>query len=100
MAELYAYPVIALLFVGIFCREVIAPASRNDCDHRWLILSTALGLATVVVTLGMGYVFGAVIRRNALFPAATQWAPYWVGGAQLFPDQLHLLLVAPGDAQV
>lgn len=84
MAELYAYPVIALLFVGIFCREVIAPASRNDCDHRWLILSTALGVATVVVTLGMGYVFGAVIRRNALIPAATQWAPYWVGLLSFF----------------
>lgn len=84
MAELYAYPVIALLFVGIFCREVIAPASRNDCDHRWLILSAALGVATVVVTLGMGYVFGAVIRRNALFPVATQWAPYWVGLLSFF----------------
>lgn len=41
--EALVYPVIALLFVGIFTREVIAPASRNDCDRRWLILATAVG---------------------------------------------------------
>lgn len=79
MAEFYAYPLIALMFVGIFCREVIAPASLNHCDRRWLILSTVLGVTTVVVTLGIGVVFSALIRRNALLPFATQWAPYWVG---------------------
>ena len=75
MSELYSYPVLALLFVGIFCREVIAPASRNNCDRRWLILSLCVGIATVATTLTIGYVFGAKIKHNALFP---------VGG--LLPD--------------
>lgn len=30
--ELDAYPFLALLFVAIFSREVIAPASRNGDD--------------------------------------------------------------------
>ena len=37
--ELYAVPFIALLFVALFTREVIAPASRNRCDRRWLLLA-------------------------------------------------------------
>lgn len=65
--ELYAFPFLALLFVGIFCREVIAPASRNDCDRRWLILAASLGAATVVITLGVGYLFAGTISRHALF---------------------------------
>lgn len=30
MNEFYAYPFLALLFVGIFCREVIAPKRSQD----------------------------------------------------------------------
>lgn len=81
MIEFYAYPIIALLFVGIFCREVIAPASLNDCDRRWLILSAGLGLGTVIVTLAMGYLFGSVIRSQALVASAANWPPHWVGAA-------------------
>lgn len=70
MTEFYVYPILALLFVGIFCREVIAPASRNNCDRRWLILSAALAIATVVTTLVVGYMFGTQIKGNALIPYA------------------------------
>lgn len=84
MNEFYAYPFIAIVFVGIFCREVIAPASRNRCDRRWLILSAGLGVATVLVTLGIGYVFGSVIRRNALVPSATSLSPLSAGAASFF----------------
>jgi sterol desaturase/sphingolipid hydroxylase (fatty acid hydroxylase superfamily) len=79
MLEFYAYPIIALLFVGLFCREVIAPASRNNCDRRWLLLSVGLGVSTVFVTLGVGFLFGALIKRNALIPVATGLPFYWVG---------------------
>ena len=65
--EIYVYPIIALLFVGLFTREVIAPASRNHCDRRWLIMATLLGAATVVVTLTLGFVMAATISANALF---------------------------------
>ena len=66
--EIYVYPFIALLFVGIFTREVIAPASRNPCDRRWLLWSTALGCLTVGVTLSIGYVMADVIQTQALLP--------------------------------
>jgi sterol desaturase/sphingolipid hydroxylase (fatty acid hydroxylase superfamily) len=82
--EFYAYPIIAFVFVGIFCREVIAPASRNHCDRRWLILASGLGIATVVVTLGIGYLFASFIRRNALIPAATALSPLSAGLASFF----------------
>ncbi|MTV53575.1 hypothetical protein [Pseudoduganella buxea] len=39
MTELLALPIIGLAFIPLFSREVIAPASRNFCDLRWLVLS-------------------------------------------------------------
>lgn len=69
MMELYVYPLIALLFVGLFTREVIEPASRNHCDRRWLLLASALGVATVVITLGIGYWSATTIRAHAFFNA-------------------------------
>ncbi|MEY4764447.1 MAG: hypothetical protein RI907_1120 [Pseudomonadota bacterium] len=80
MTEFYAYPLLALLFVGIFCREVIAPASRNNCNRRWLILSTSLGLATMATTLLVGYLFGSQIQRHALIPEAADLPVVVVGG--------------------
>lgn len=79
MAELLAYPFLLLMFVGIFCREVIAPASRNHCDRRWLILSGGLGAATVLVTLGLGFVFSGSIRTHALWDAGQHMPDVLVG---------------------
>ena len=104
MIEFYAYPIIALLFVGVFCREVIAPASQNRCDHRWLLLSAGLGVSTVVVTLGIGLVFAKVIERNALIHASLYMPAVLVGAdgprcAELLQSRggAHRLL-AWGDA--
>lgn len=55
--EYLVYPLIALLFVAVFTREVIAPASRNLCDRRWLIYSSALG-ADAGLHAGAGLVAG------------------------------------------
>lgn len=77
--ELYAFPFIALLFVGLFSREVIAPASRNRCDRRWLVLASSLGVATVAVTLAGGYVFSEVIRQHAVFHAGDHLPDLLVG---------------------
>jgi sterol desaturase/sphingolipid hydroxylase (fatty acid hydroxylase superfamily) len=77
--ELYAFPFIALFFVGIFTREIIAPASRNSCDHRWLILSTSLAAATVVVTIGIGYFFADLIRIYSLVSAGIYMPDLLVG---------------------
>lgn len=64
--ELVVYPVLLLVFAALFTREVIAPASQNRCDRRWLFLATGLALATVGFTLGIGYFFQAAIRSRAL----------------------------------
>ncbi|MFG0612196.1 sterol desaturase family protein [Delftia sp. WSY_14] len=81
--EFAAYPLLALMFVGIFTREVIAPASRNHCDRRWLILSTLLGLGTLATTLAVGHLFSDGIRRHALLDVGRQW-PAWAVGALSF----------------
>ncbi|GAB2479479.1 sterol desaturase family protein [Comamonas humi] len=80
MWEFAAYPLLALMFVALFAREVIAPASRNHCDRRWLILSTLLGLGTLATTLLMGHVFADSIRRHAWFDIGQRWPAWAVGG--------------------
>lgn len=77
--EFYAYPVLALMFVALFCREVIAPASRNACDRRWLLLSTALGASTVLVTLALGWWCAGTIQRHALLVAEQHMPAVAVG---------------------
>ncbi|VEB42880.1 Fatty acid hydroxylase superfamily [Chromobacterium violaceum] len=79
--ELYAFPALAILFVGIFTREVIAPASKNRCDRRWLLLASALGGCTAAVTLALGGLFAAQIDSVALIPAARGWPDILVGAA-------------------
>ena len=79
MIELYTYPLIALLFVAIFCREVIAPASRNHCDRRWLLMSSALACSTLLVTLLVGHWFSDSIRAVALFDVGQRWPAPLVG---------------------
>ena len=60
-----------LALIALFSREVIAPASRNYCDRRWLVLASSVGAATVLVTLVAGYVFSATIHDAALFHAGS-----------------------------
>ena len=78
--EFVAYPLLALIFVALFTREVIAPASRNHCDRRWLILSTALGVGTLATTLFVGHMFADQIRAHALLPVGDRWNDALVGG--------------------
>ncbi|WP_296953037.1 sterol desaturase family protein [uncultured Massilia sp.] len=71
MVELLVMPIIGLAFVALFTREVIAPASRNACDRRWLVLASGVGAVTVAVTLAVGWLFAGPIRRVALFDAGS-----------------------------
>ena len=66
--EFLVYPVIALLFVGIFTREVIAPASRNPCDRRWMILATVVGALGIASAIVAGLLLEHQLRAHALFP--------------------------------
>lgn len=84
MSALYAYPVVMLLFAGLFAREVVAPASRNRCDRRWLILATVLGVATAALTLGLGFAFDDTIRAHALMRAGDHLPAPLVGLASFF----------------
>ncbi len=64
--ELIAYPFLLIAFVVIFCAEVVAPASNNRCDRRWLVWAGGLNLAQVGVSLGVGYLFREKIASGAL----------------------------------
>lgn len=78
--DLWVYATLLLAFVALFTREVIAPASRNHCDRRWLIMSASIGVITVVVTLLLGWVFAHGIRAHALWPVPPDWPAAAVGG--------------------
>ncbi|WP_050873240.1 sterol desaturase family protein [Comamonas testosteroni] len=82
--EYLVYPLIALLFVAVFTREVIAPASRNLCDRRWLIYSSALGALTLVCTLALGWLLEDRIRQHALLDVGARWNPLLVGLLSFF----------------
>ena len=66
--EIFIYPIVALLAVALFTREVVAPASRNSCNRRWLILATAIGASTALTALAAGYFFSTFLREAAIFP--------------------------------
>jgi len=79
MIDLSVYLALLLAFVALFTREVIAPASRNTCDRRWLVMSATLAVVTVVITVGLGWVFPQAIRMHALMPVPAHWPFWWVG---------------------
>lgn len=83
MIDLCVYAALLLAFVALFTREVIAPASRNTCDRRWLLMSASIGVVTVLITLALGWVFAQAIRTHALLPVPAHW-PAWVVGMLSF----------------
>lgn len=83
LMEVYIYPILVLVFAAIFSREVVAPASRNACDRRWLVLAAGMGVCTLGVTIGVGYLFSASIRTHALIPLPAAM-PDFVAGVICF----------------
>lgn len=83
MLDLYAYCALLFAFVALFTREVIAPASRNVCDRRWLVLSASIGIVTVLIALMLGWFFAYAIRTHALLPVPDAW-PAWLVGLLSF----------------
>jgi sterol desaturase/sphingolipid hydroxylase (fatty acid hydroxylase superfamily) len=77
--ELYAYPFLLLTFIVLFTREVIAPASQNRCDRRWLAWCCVSGAVAVVSTVGVGVLFHAQIRARAWVPLPAHWPDALVG---------------------
>jgi len=64
--ELISYPILLVLFTSIFTFEVIAPVSKNDCDRRWLIIASAIGMLQMIVSLGIGYIFKDWFNQNSI----------------------------------
>ncbi len=61
------YLLIFFLFVILFTREVIAPASGAQCDKRWRILAGAINTLSIVVAIGSGLVFHMSMNDVSLF---------------------------------
>lgn len=74
---------IGFAFIALFTREVIAPASRASCDHRWLRMATAVNIAQMLAALAVGWVFQETIQAAAVFPIAGLPAPL-AGGLTFF----------------
>lgn len=65
--ELAGYFAILTAFVLVFTREVIAPASGNDCDKRWQLYAGAISLMQLIIALLAGFLFRDWFATNALF---------------------------------
>ena len=73
---------IGLMFVVLFTREVIAPASKASCDKRWLRMAGLVNLSQMVAAVLTGWVFQETFAANALFPVPDLSSP--VAGALTF----------------
>ena len=65
--DIVIFFIVLSVFVCVFTLEVIAPASSNDCDKRWLILASSLSVFQTVSTLVAGWFFTENIRNISVF---------------------------------
>ncbi len=65
--ELITVFIVFVVFLGVFTLEVIAPASQNHCDRRWLILASAISLLQSITTIGVGVLLVDAIRDISIF---------------------------------
>jgi len=82
--ELISYPILLVLFTALFTIEVIAPVSKNSCDMRWLLIASVIGLAQMVVSLVIGYVFRDWFNQHALFNVSGKMPSVMVGLSAFF----------------
>ena len=59
--------IVLSVFVCVFTLEVIAPASNNNCDRRWLVLASSLSIFQTLSTLIAGWVFNHKIQAISVF---------------------------------
>ena len=67
MIDIVLFFSVLAVFVCVFTLEVIAPASKNSCDKRWLILASVLSAFQTVSTLAAGWVFTTQISEISVF---------------------------------
>lgn len=67
MIELILLFVVFIAFFCIFTLEVIAPASKNHCDKRWLLLASGISLFQSITTFIAGLIFAETFSGIAFF---------------------------------
>ena len=77
--EILSYPILLILFTALFTLEVIAPVSKNNCDRRWLIIASVIGLFQMVISLLVGYLFRDWFLEHALFTLSDDIPSFVVG---------------------
>ncbi len=65
--ELVTIVIILTTFLCIFTLEVIAPASKNACDHRWLLMASGVSLVQSITTVGFGLLFIGTLSELSIF---------------------------------
>lgn len=55
--ELLTLTIIISVFICVFTLEVIAPASKNHCDRRWMILASGISLFQSIFAIGAGIIY-------------------------------------------
>jgi len=64
--ELLTLIIVITVFLCVFTLEVIAPASKNHCDKRWMVLASGISLFQSVTTVGAGIVFVETFKNISL----------------------------------
>ena len=74
--ELLTVSIIIIVFSCVFTLEVIAPASKNNCDRRWMVLASGVSLFQSITTVAAGLI---IVATYNLFIHADLKTPYWLG---------------------
>jgi len=65
--ELLTVSIIVIVFSCVFTLEVIAPASKNACDRRWMVLASIISLFQSITTVAAGLIFTEIFRDLSIF---------------------------------
>ena len=67
---LLSYFVIFIVICVTFTKEVIAPASKNSCDRRWLIMASVIAFIQFCAAVGSGLIFESFFENYRIFNAS------------------------------
>ncbi|TMP25958.1 fatty acid hydroxylase [Pseudoalteromonas rubra] len=70
--ELLTLVIVITAFICVFTMEVIAPASKNSCDRRWMILASGISLFQSISTVGAGLIFVDVFSTVSLLSFSSE----------------------------
>ena len=64
--ELLTLIIVITVFLCVFTLEVVAPASKNQCDRRWMFLASGISLFQSLSTIGFGMIFIETFKQISL----------------------------------